>query len=607
MTTNQNPSLPALESQIDRGDLQGALDTALQILAAIDRRYGRLDDVYLGSAMPGSSDEALDFCNRFATALSSLIANPKLNFSNSAFEWLLIHHRWIDLIFSLSRFRTSDHLLPLLANIAQNLISFDGNNFLRHLATRSMNSATDIDFDEYVRSSSASLLALLFYAGNGFVFWSRAFDLRERLLEWLPGKLDPLKLGAIPLSRLPDIYMHCSYAITPSKHAIKADLARQLRRALLEFGCKEVSPQLPGTIPRRPTVIVVAENFFHGHSVYRTHSRAVASLRARFHIVGLTGPTPTGVPADDIFDERISLPTLDFLPMVRHLTREITSRNPVLIFYLGVGMVAQIIALASLRLAPIQCVSFGHTASTMSEAMDYFVLPEDFVGAPETFSEKLLTVPKAAMPFTSIAHRTAQRPEPDGIVRVAVPASTMKLNPRLFHAIGRIVKQAKSKTEIHFFPLFASGLPYLELSRAIAAQIPTAIVFPESAPALYAERLSKCDLFLSPFPYGNMNSIVDAFHFGLPGVCLDGREAHAHADAALLTRIGLPQSLCAKTVDEYVASAVRLIDDAELRRECTQIVANADRDTAFFRGDTSLFCDAIARLVWPEPPASCSL
>jgi len=600
LTTDHRPSLPALELQIAKGDLQGALETALQILAAIDKRYGRLDDVQLGDAIPGRSDEdrGLDFSNRFAMALSNLIVNPNLTFSSVAFEGLLIHHRWIDLIFALSRFRTSDHLIPLLAKITENRISFEGSNFLRHLTMRSMNSAVEINFDDYLRGSAASLLAFLFYASSGSVFWSRAFDFRERLLEWLPGKLGNIKLDDLSLSRLPEIYMHCSYAITPRKHAIKVDLVRQVRRASLEFGCVEVSPKLPDTIPKRPTIIVVAEHFFPEHAVYRTHSRAVASLRERFNVVGLIGPTPSGVPVEDIFDEYIALPALDFMPMVRQLADEITSRNPVLIFYLGVGMVAQIIALASMRLAPIQCVSFGHTASTMSGAIDYFILPQDFVGAPEAFSEKLLTVPKAAMPFTSLASRITRRPEPDGVVRVAIPASIMKLNPRLFKAIGHIVKHVKSKTEIHFFPLLASGLPYLELSRAVAAWIPTATVFPESDHELYIERLSKCQLFLCPFPYGNMNSIIDAFHVGIPGVCLDGVEAHAHADAALFARIGLPQSLCAKTVDDYITSAVRLIDNAGWRDECSKIVADADLDAAFFRGDVSLFCDALAGLVW---------
>ena len=133
--------------------------------------------------------------------------------------------------------------------------------------------------------------------------------------------------------------------------------------------------------------------------------------------------------------------------------------------------------------------------------------------------------------------------------------------------------------EFHFFPLAGTGLPYLELSRAVKAQVPGAVVFPELPHEAYMERLSKCDLFLSPFPYGNMNGIIDCFRFSLPGVCLDGAETHAHADAAFFARIGLPPALAAKTVDDYVAMAVKLIDDAAWRNSCAKIVTATPTST----------------------------
>jgi hypothetical protein len=233
----------------------------------------------------------------------------------------------------------------------------------------------------------------------------------------------------------------------------------------------------------------------------------------------------------------------------------------------------------------------------MSEVMDHFILPEDFAGAPHTFSEKVHKLTKAAMPFAPRPFTRLDRPAQDGTIRAAVPASTMKLNPRLFEALSRIATQVKSRLEFHFFPLAGTGLPYIELSRAVKAQVPKATVFPELPHEAYMERLSKCDLFLNPFPYGNMNGIIDCFRFSLPGVCLDGVETHAHADAAMFARIGLPSALAAKTVEHYVAMAVKLIDDAPFRNACASTITAADLDAAFFKGDTSLFCDAIARLI----------
>jgi hypothetical protein len=599
--TKQIPLLPVLERQVAERQLGQAVQTIVDILNGIDSRYGRLDQAMLGDITSDGTAEdiALVFCTRFAAAFGRVMVDPDVPLTTGDFERLLTYHRWIDLIFSLSGYRTSDHVVPVLARPGGGTsLTFEGLNFLRFLILRSMNSCIQGNLEDYWNVSSVgTAVAFLHYVGSRYVFWPRAFEFRERILEWLPGRLDKMKLGDMTLARLPEIYMHCSYAMTPRKHAIKADLMKQMRSACLDHGCREVSSERSAPLPERPTIVVVGENFNVGHAVYRTHSRAIAALRERFNVVGVIHPDPTGTPIAAFFDDYLPIKTGVLLPQVKQLADAILDRKPAMILYLGVGMVAQVIALASLRLAPVQCVSFGHTASTMSEVMDYFVVPEDFAGAARTFSEKVLKLPKAAMPFAPRPFTRLDKPKPDGTIRVAVPASTMKLNPKVFEALARIAAQATSSLELHFFPLAGTGLPYLELARAVKAQVPKSTVFPELPHEAYMERLSTCDLFLNPFPYGNMNGIIDCFRFSLPGVCLDGAETHAHADAAIFARMGLPDALAAKTIDDYVAVAVRLIDDAKWRNSCANAITATDLDQAFFKGDAVLFCEAIAGLL----------
>jgi hypothetical protein len=235
----------------------------------------------------------------------------------------------------------------------------------------------------------------------------------------------------------------------------------------------------------------------------------------------------------------------------------------------------------------------------MSPAIDYMILPEDFIGAPQCFSEQLIALPRQAMPFMPppVPRQGEIRKRRAGPVRIAVVASAMKLNARVMALFKRIAATAQSPTEFHFFPAFAIGLIHQELVRGIRADLPNAAVHAESPRPAYYERLGDCDLFLCPFPYGNMNGIVDTLTLGLPGVCLDGPEAHAHADAAHFARAGMPVELVARTLDEYVAAAVRLIDDAEWYANCQTIAASCDLDEAFFHGDASLFARAVADLI----------
>src|SRR6185436_13830512 len=139
----------------------------------------------------------------------------------------------------------------------------------------------------------------------------------------------------------PEIYMHCSYAMTGKKHAIKKELMRQMRRACLEGGCKEIPGEKALFPPpaERPTIVVVAEHVLEGHAVHRTHSLSIASLRERFHVVGVIFPPPQGTPIEQFFDECVEVPALDYIPLLAYLADEISKRKPALIFYLGVGMV----------------------------------------------------------------------------------------------------------------------------------------------------------------------------------------------------------------------------------------------------------------------------
>jgi HMW1C N-terminal/HMW1 domain 2 len=600
---SDRPSLPQLERLIADQRYAEALEMVLSILQAIDNRAGRVDTLIAGVNYPGGTEEdiAVVFATRFAAVFGRLLTEPSLEFTATIFERLLTHYRWIDLIFSLSGFRNSDNFLSLIAhNAGNNQLSFAGPNFLRLLAMLTMNSFINVDFDQFWRANPvAAAISFFNYISSRYVFSRRSFEFRERLLEWFPARLPEVKLGGMALSRLPEVYMHCSYAMTPKKHAIKRPLMEQMRRACLEAGAVESPIPIPPKSHERTTVVVVGERFTPGHAIFRTHSRAVHALRERFRLVGVLQPNPIGTPVADAFDECIAIPRGDFFGVVKHLAEEITRRQPVLIFFPSIGMVSLVIALASLRLAPIQCASYGHMATTMSPVMDYMIFPEDFIGAPHCFSEKLLGLPKEAMPFTPRAPVNVTKQPRDGIIRVAIPASTMKLNPLLFDAIARIGAGAKANLAFQFFPLAATGLPYFELSRVLRMRLPRAKVFPQASHETYMTRMAGCDLFLCPFPYGNTNSIVDSFQVGLPGVCLDGEEAHAHTDTALFARMGLPSELCAQSVDDYVAAAIKMIDDREWRDHCTEIVQKADLDAAFFRGDPTVFCKAIENLIWP--------
>ena len=61
----------------------------------------------------------------------------------------------------------------------------------------------------------------------------------------MPERLAEVKFGAMTLARLPEVYMHCSYAVTARRHAIKRPLMEQMRRACLEAGVVDAEGAIP--------------------------------------------------------------------------------------------------------------------------------------------------------------------------------------------------------------------------------------------------------------------------------------------------------------------------------------------------------------------------
>jgi hypothetical protein len=601
-----DPSLDAFELAVNTGDREAAAAQLLAILKSIDDRYGGMDAISAFSTIPERRTQQI--ATRFAAAFGRMITDPSYFFAPVVYEQLAAHHRWIELMFQVGGFGSGDFLVPMLATGEPGARIVPPQNLARFLLIFSATAGMGMSFDECMGADPpASIAAFLGYLSTRFCYSDGAHALREQLLEWLPGPLGQVQLGAVALQNIASPYMHCSYAMSPAKHAYKAALITQMRRACLAAGAPEMTA--PPAPSGKPTIVVTTENFNEGHSVYRTHSRAVAALRGEFNVVGFVNSQQLSPAVDACFDEVVTWAPAAFLDTVAIAARQIVERAPAMVLHLGVGMSPHVIGLASLRLAPVQAASFGHTATTMSPYVDYMILPDDFVGDPACFCEELVRLAPAAMPYRprddvdyaavrqrGAAARDAARARGEP-VRIAAPASVMKLGPPFFDALAAVTVAASVPVAFELFPLGSHGVAHEALKLTLARRLPTAVVHPELPYPLYVERMAACDFFVCPFPYGNMNSIIDAVLVGLPGVCLDGPEAHAHADVAYFRRMGFPDELATGSVDDYVTAIARLASDPEWLDSCRAGAAASDLDAAFFTGDERLFVDAVRELI----------
>lgn len=583
----------------------------MALLGMLDRNYGSLDPGFVAKPTANmlGSDQDPHIINRICSALSALFSDPSFNLSFEGFRNMLFLHRWIATLFAASSFKNADHILRSL-NLNgpdSNEVQMKSGSMAKFAMLFTPNSEIPINLDAiwaFDKNLCAALCCAL--VSPRFLGTPAAHHKREIILAWLPPRLDEIQdLDILPVGVLHDVYMHCSYADLENKHAIKAPINRLVRKKLIQQGHADIDLSRPKkkVVGKKPVMLVLLEWFSGAHSIYRTHSKSIVAAREQFHVIGIGNPAQVDDLGKKVFDE-FHESQGDVIKFVRDKAEEL---RPDVIYYPAFGMFPHSIFLTNLRLAPVQIVSYGHPATSMSPFIDYFVLPEDWVGDEKCFSEKLIPLKAEDMPFVPSAAtfpiepriRSIEEVKQNG-VQIAVAATTMKLNPTFLTVLQVIQQEARKinrPINFHFFMGFSRGLVYLEVRQFIQNYLPDAHIHTHLPYHEYVSLMNACDMYCNPFPFGNTNGIVDTTSIGLVGVNKTGREVLEHIDEAMFRRIGMPEWATAKTHEEYINATLRLISDDALRINLRKELIAKKAVNVFYQGDGKGFGVSLRKLV----------
>ncbi|ELM7275665.1 cobalt ABC transporter permease [Salmonella enterica] len=611
-----NFCLERFEWQVQSGQTETAARELVFLLRQLDGHYGNWGAAFSAYA-PGQRGENVNthLCTRLAGSITTLFSHPGFSVSDEGYVQLMDLHRWLALIFAVSSYGHGDHIIrninaagggrvdPLTLN-ASNL-----RLFCLCYYPDSQIALQPALLWQYDKQTVARLFFALL--SPRALPTQAAHEKREHLLDWLPEHLCELgTLDFLPTAVLHDVYMHCSYADLDEKHQIKYHLNQLIRQTLLTQGYEDravaIQRKPGGNIEGapKPVMVIVLEWFTSQHSVYRTHSRALLALREHFTVHAIALKIAVDDVSMEVFDECHRIESDTALWQAYELVKEI---NPSVILYAGVGMFPFTIYLSNLRLAPLQLVGLGHGASTFCDQMDGFVVEEDFIGSESCFYEPVIKIPADGMPFVPPAHVERQRSVrtafalrqqdiwPKALpVRVAVCASIMKVNPGFLSTLADIEHRSRVPVQFCFYMGFAHGLTLDYLRSAIQTFLPQAEVNAHMSVQDYQQALNSCELFANPFPYGNMNGVVDVVRQGLPGVCLSGAEIHTHIDAGLFRRLGLPEILIAQDKESYIQAVLKLLQEHDWRERLQQELQANDVEKVLFEGEPTKF----AKVVW---------
>jgi hypothetical protein len=594
---------------------------SLQLIAALallQHTRGELNTRFEASGMTGLSAEQQRrrFCTRLTSAVSTLFADPDFRPPLQCFRLFLTLHEWLGALFSATASGNADHVARYLNPRGPDDAQFlPGDSFIEKLCVLySTESELELDFaalwayDKTIAACLALVLLAPVFKGS-----PSAHLKREALLEWLPGKLRQIDdLDALPSAVLHNAYMFCSYADTPQRHAIKQDINVLVRRKLAQLGLHDLpvanrplaerTPAAAGSRRgRKPVMAVVLEWFSGAHSIYRTHSRTLEAAREHFEVVGFGFGYATDDVGRALFDRFIELEQPDYIGDCLKTIRDFAvAEQPEVLYMPSVGMFVLTVFMSNLRIAPLQIAALGHPATTHSDRIDYISVEEDYVGDPACFSEQLMKLPKDGQPYrpsVALPDIVARIAPPREVLQVVITASAMKINPRFLDACGEIGRRAATPVAFHFMTGVPPGLPFDHLRDVIERALPGAVVHGFHDYAAYLARVNQSDLFLSPFPFGNTNGIVDALTLGLPGVCKRGPEVFERIDGALFERLGMPSWTTADSIEAYITAAVRMIDQHDERTALRQRLIDTEAVQRCFEGRPQVFGETVLKLL----------
>lgn len=615
----KQPSVLRFEQAVKAKDYSLACTELLEILGKIDTNFGGIDGIEFVYPEVLNNDtleeeRTILFCTQMADLIGELFGDPVLALSEGGVQRFFSYQRWIGLIFACSPYINADHILisynrnPNKYDLSDVRLDENVDTIAKFCILYLPESNLTLNLDA-IWNISPTICASLCIALQSprFIGTEAAFSKRAAILQWFPEKLAQLpNLHDLPSNISHDVYMHCSYDLAANKHDVKKSLNQVIRRHLVEGGWQDRDVSKTGRINGKPVMVVLLEHFHSSHSIYRTHSTSLIAAREHFYLIGLGGPQ-VDEKGKTVFDEFRLLDNYSVVDKLYDL-KNICEECGASVFYMpSIGMDLTTIFASNTRLAPIQVIALGHPATTHSEFIEYVIVEDDYVGEESCFSEKLLRLPKDALPYVpsasapeSVNYRLRENPD---VVHIGIASTTMKLNPLFLATLKEIRDRASVKVHFHFALGQSNGITHPYVSRFIKRYLgKDATAYAHVPYDEYLGILHGCDMLLNPFPFGNTNGIIDMITLGLVGVCKTGPEVHEHIDEGLFKRLGLPDWLVTESVDDYINQAIRLAENHQERLALRREIIENNRLQTLFSGDARPMGQVLSTIlnVWEE-------
>ncbi len=391
--------------------------------------------------------------------------------------------------------------------------------------------------------------------------------------------------------------------------ALYGSLLVRIQSACFPAWSKKLS--MPLCKPGEPLRIGIISGFFFLHSNWKIPIKGWAENLSRrdFQLFGYY----TGRKIDD----QTEIARKSFFRFVEGMSsleqwcdRIRGDRLHVLIFP-EIGMDPTTVRLASLRLAPIQCTSWGHPETSGLSTIDYFLSSDlmEPADADDHYTEKLIRLPNLSIHYEPPVIESAQANRAyfglrEDSVLYLCTQSLFKYLPQfddVFPRIGREVQrcqfaflnyQKSPQLGEHFTRRLESAFRRYGLSYTDYVTL-----LPHLDPPHYRALNQLADVFLDSIGWSGCNSTLEGLSHNLPIVSMPGNLMRGRHTHAILKIMGLSEAE-AQDIDEYVMLAIRLGTDTPYRRYLSEEVARRKhlsyRDSTCIHGLEEFLKEAVS-------------
>ena len=375
---------------------------------------------------------------------------------------------------------------------------------------------------------------------------------------------------------------------------------RDLQALYGQFACDALAAaEPPAPLPVRPEPgqrirLGIVSGYFCDHTLWKLFLEGWLTQidRSRFEVIGFH----TGQVSDDQTARAVTLCDrfVDGLTSRAAWRAAVVDTAPHVLLYPEVGMDPIAGRLAAMRLAPLQCVTWGQPETTGMPTIDYF-LSSELMEPPDGdayYTERLVRLPNLGLNYT-------QDSSPSGVMTGPGPV-THDFAPPVFWSGQALYKYLPQYDAI--FPRIAAELGacrFVFIGFAKSQAVTDAfrdrlwaafaragldagrhvVILPPMSQHDYIGAVGRADVILDTPGWSGGKSTLDCLVHNPAIVTLPGRFMRGRHTAAILRRIGCEATI-AQSVDDYVAIAVRLARDRVWRAEVRQSVARG-KDSAF--------------------------